>query len=214
MPNPYLQNQQDAISGQVNNTLQRQILPGINRGAVAAGGYGGSRQGIAQGMAINGATDSIANATANLQGQSYEQDQNRSTQMSMQSAQLAAQQNGGVIGGTEIAQFATAVLVSPLTYDLTSVTRAALGTTQVAHAVGASFVLLDNTIRFIPIDAVHIGKTLLFRPVSFGTAPENSPIVPFVFQPVLSGAPVMENYTDDLGAAYTDDAGQPYFKVT
>lgn len=92
MANPYLQAQQDAITGQVNNNLQRNVLPGINRRAMAAGGYGGSRQGIAEGLGIGESSRAIADATANLQGNAYAQDQQIASQQSMQQAQLAAQE--------------------------------------------------------------------------------------------------------------------------
>ena len=92
MANPYLQAQQDAISGQVNNNLQRNVLPGINRRAMAAGGFGGSRQGIAEGLGIGESSRAIADATANLQGNAYAQDQQIASQQSMQQAQLAAQE--------------------------------------------------------------------------------------------------------------------------
>lgn len=92
MANPYLQAQQDAISGQVNNNLQRNVLPGIGRRAMAAGGYGGSRQGISEGLGIGESSRAIADATANLQGTAYAQDQQIASQQSMQQAQLAAQE--------------------------------------------------------------------------------------------------------------------------
>ena len=92
MANPYLQAQQDAITGQVTNNLQRNVLPGINRRAMAAGGYGGSRQGIAEGLGIGESSRAIADATANLQGNAYAQDQQIASQQSMQQAQLASQE--------------------------------------------------------------------------------------------------------------------------
>lgn len=92
MANQYLQAQQDAITGQVNNNLQRNVLPGINRRAMAAGGFGGSRQGIAEGLGIGESSRAIADATANLQGNAYAQDQQIASQQSMQQAQLAAQE--------------------------------------------------------------------------------------------------------------------------
>src|SRR5574343_1806986 len=46
MGNPYLGAQANAITQQATQNLQNNIMPGINSGAVAAGGYGGSRQGI------------------------------------------------------------------------------------------------------------------------------------------------------------------------
>jgi len=74
--NPYLQNQADAITNQVNRNLQNNILPGINSQAQAAGGYGGSRQGIAQGLAIGQTNQDLSNALAGLYGQQYQNDQN------------------------------------------------------------------------------------------------------------------------------------------
>lgn len=88
--NPYLQDQANAITNQVNNNLQTQILPGINQGSIAAGGFGGSRQGIAQGLAIGQTNLGLSSALSNLYGNAYENDQNRSNQAAMQAAQLAA----------------------------------------------------------------------------------------------------------------------------
>lgn len=92
MPNPYLQQQQDAITGQVTNNLQRNILPRVGRAAMAAGGYGGSRQGIAEGLGVGESSRAIADATANMQGTAYAQDQQIASQQEMQRQQLAAQE--------------------------------------------------------------------------------------------------------------------------
>lgn len=74
--NPYLQGQADAITRTATNNLNRNILPGIGSGAVAAGGYGGSRQGIAEGIAIGdtnkGITDSLSNLYSNAYGQNQQ----------------------------------------------------------------------------------------------------------------------------------------------
>lgn len=89
--NPYLPQQAQAITSQVNNNLQRQVLPGINSGAMASGGFGGSRHGIAQGLAIGETNQGLSNSLSNLYGAAYESDQNRSNQMQMQQAALANQ---------------------------------------------------------------------------------------------------------------------------
>jgi len=94
MANPYLQDQQNAISNQVNTALLQQQMPSINRGAVLNGGYGGSRQGIAQGLAMNGANQAIANATAQMQGQAYDADQSRANQASIAAMQDATNRFG------------------------------------------------------------------------------------------------------------------------
>lgn len=74
--NPYLASQAGAIANTATRNLQNNILPGIQSGAVAAGGYGGSRQGIAEGNAIGQTNQDITNATSNLYGNAYAQDQN------------------------------------------------------------------------------------------------------------------------------------------
>jgi hypothetical protein len=75
MGNPYLQNYANSIATNANNNLQRNILPGINQQALANGGIGGSRQGIAQGLAIGDTQNAISNAQAQLYSNSYGQDQ-------------------------------------------------------------------------------------------------------------------------------------------
>lgn len=89
--NPYLQDQANAITQQATQNLNTNILPGINAGAMAAGGYGGSRQGIAQGLAIGQTNQGITNSLAGLYGNAYEGDQNRANQAAMNAASLANQ---------------------------------------------------------------------------------------------------------------------------
>lgn len=72
--NPYLGAQADAITQQVTNNLKRNILPGISSDAIAAGGYGGSRQGIAEGNAIGQTNQGLSQSLANLYGTNYQQD--------------------------------------------------------------------------------------------------------------------------------------------
>lgn len=90
--NPYLADQANAITNQANNNLTNYQLPAINSGAIAAGGFGGSRQGVAQGLAIGQTNQGISNSLASLYGNAYEGDQNRAAQQSMQQQQLAAQE--------------------------------------------------------------------------------------------------------------------------
>lgn len=72
--NPYLQQQGQALQAQSNQNLQQNILPGIGRGAQAAGMYGSSRQGIAEGQAMGNAQTGLDSAIANLYSNSYGQD--------------------------------------------------------------------------------------------------------------------------------------------
>jgi hypothetical protein len=98
---PYLQQQIDALQGQYNNNLTRNILPGARSNAVAAGGVGGSRQGIMEGLAAGDSQTGFANASTNLLGQDYTNAMQRNlTQYGMDqqaeaaAAQVAAQRYG------------------------------------------------------------------------------------------------------------------------
>lgn len=91
MANPYLNAQATAVTNQVTNNLQRNILPGINSGAVAAGGYGGSRQGIAQANAIGQTNEGLSGALANMRGNAYQFDQQNQTTRDLGFGGLATQ---------------------------------------------------------------------------------------------------------------------------
>jgi hypothetical protein len=90
--NPYLKQQAEGLQTSANQNLQQNILPGINTGSIASGGFGGSRQGIAQGLAIGNSQTGVANAQANLYGNAYNTDQQIQAQAAAQQAQIAAQQ--------------------------------------------------------------------------------------------------------------------------
>lgn len=84
MANPYLPAASQSITHQVNQNLQQQQLPGINSGAIAAGGFGGSRQGIAQGLAIGQTNQALGNSLANLNFNAWNQgEQNRMQQQGL-----------------------------------------------------------------------------------------------------------------------------------
>lgn len=93
--NPYLQPQAQAITNQVNQNLQQQILPSINSGAIASGGFGGSRQGIAQANAIGQTNQALGNSLANLYGNAYAQDQQLAAQQNIASMQNQTQRDLG-----------------------------------------------------------------------------------------------------------------------
>lgn len=75
--NPYLlQGQQAAINAtnagfaknqtDLTNNLQRNVLPGLRSGAIGAGQYGSSRQGIAEGNALSDYTNQLTSANTQL----------------------------------------------------------------------------------------------------------------------------------------------------
>jgi len=80
-PNPYLDQMAQGIIQQTNRNLNEQIMPGIRSQAVAAGGYGDARQGIAEGLAIGRTNDALTNALANLYGTDYQKAMDRNLSM-------------------------------------------------------------------------------------------------------------------------------------
>ena len=74
--NPYLPQMADEITRRASTQFNQQINPSINRAAVANGGYGGSRQGIAQGLAMSQGMDNIAGQLTNLYGTQFNADRN------------------------------------------------------------------------------------------------------------------------------------------
>lgn len=102
--NPWLSAAADAMTSQVNNNLQRNLLPGIGRGAVANGLYGSSRQGIAEGLAMGDASQGLANSLAGMYSNAYGQDLQhqlglKQADVSLQNAQTAA---GAQMAGNQL----------------------------------------------------------------------------------------------------------------
>lgn len=97
MQNPYLQQSADAVTQQANNNLFNYQLPAINSGAIAAGGYGGSRHGVAQGLAIGQTNLGLGNALAGMNYNAWNDDQNRGLQQqSLNTSQYNAETNRGL----------------------------------------------------------------------------------------------------------------------
>ena len=69
--NPYLQEMGDRIAGTMTNNWQRQVQPQIASGAMATGGYGGSRQGVVEANSANDLNNGIGAALASLYGNGY-----------------------------------------------------------------------------------------------------------------------------------------------
>lgn len=69
--NPYLQEMGDRMAGTMTNNWQRQVQPQIASGAMAAGGYGGSRQGVVEANSANDLNNGIGSALASLYGNGY-----------------------------------------------------------------------------------------------------------------------------------------------
>ena len=77
--NPYL----PAIAGDITRRTTDMMNAGIRQArgsAIAAGGFGGSAQGIMEGKAISGAADNLAGQLGGLYGSAWNQDQSRDLQ--------------------------------------------------------------------------------------------------------------------------------------
>jgi len=70
--NPYVNNMAQAAADRAMGALTPQLAD-IRSGAIASGGYGGGRQGIAEGNALAGAADSANQAAAQIYGNAYGQ---------------------------------------------------------------------------------------------------------------------------------------------
>jgi len=79
--NPYLDEQIAALGKDLSSNFLENVAPGMRSGAVAAGGFGGSRQGIVEGLGTQGVSDALATAGANLRGTAFENAQNRMQQV-------------------------------------------------------------------------------------------------------------------------------------
>lgn len=78
--NPFQNPLADALTTRVNNTLQRDMLPGIRRNAIANGNFGNAKQGIAEGRAIADASTGLAGQLAQLGYQTHTADQSHQLQ--------------------------------------------------------------------------------------------------------------------------------------
>jgi hypothetical protein len=91
--NPYLPGAMDDL-GRRTNDLLGQSFNSIRGNAVASGGMGGSRQGVAEGIAMKGAADSLQGQGANLYLQAYNADQGRALQQYQGDQQFWGNQRG------------------------------------------------------------------------------------------------------------------------
>lgn len=79
-----------------NQAFQEGILPSIQNSTQFAGGFGGSRQGIAEGLAANNLVDTNARTAAQMYASAYESDANRQLQSLGLGAQVS--QNAAEMG--------------------------------------------------------------------------------------------------------------------
>lgn len=78
--NPYLDQMAQGITDQMNQNWERNVNPSLRSGAMAAGGFGGSRQGVVEANALNDMNRSLGQNLTNLYGTDYTQDRQRALQ--------------------------------------------------------------------------------------------------------------------------------------
>ena len=79
-PNPYLDQMAQGITSQMNDNWTRNQLPSIRSGAMAAGGFGGSRQGVIEANGLNDMNRSLGQNLTNLYGSDYNNAMGRNLQ--------------------------------------------------------------------------------------------------------------------------------------
>ena len=78
--NPYLKGMGDTIVNQMTDNYTRNQLPAMRSGAMAAGGFGGSRQGVVEANGLRDLNLGIGQNLTNLYGQDWTNSQNRNLQ--------------------------------------------------------------------------------------------------------------------------------------
>jgi len=78
--NPYLGQMADNITRQMQDNYTRNQLPTMRSGAMAAGGFGGSRQGVVESNSLYDLNNNIGSAVSNLYGTDWTNQQNRNLQ--------------------------------------------------------------------------------------------------------------------------------------
>lgn len=145
----------------VTNNLMRNVLPSLRSGAIAAGQYGGTRQGIVEGNALSDYTNQLTNAntqlglanSANTSGQlanSYEQGQNRA----LSAAQgLSAQQYARAAADASARQAADNTNVNSL------LTTNQLNSNNKIAGIGLQQGLLGTAQNYANGDLSRLGQT-------------------------------------------------------
>lgn len=87
--NPYVDQMAQSITNQVNDNWTRNLAPSLRSGAVAAGGFGGSRQGVTEANALHDINQGLSNSLSNLYGTSWQNAQQNDIQRQSLANQMA-----------------------------------------------------------------------------------------------------------------------------
>lgn len=98
--------------------------------------------------------------------------------------QILQDKNGAFVD-EEIIQFQTATLIGPGHYRLSTLTRGRKNTEVSTHSIGANFALLES-LYFLPLQRSDIGRTLMFRAITLGTANSEGVVATVSYTPPRS----------------------------
>lgn len=99
---PYLDSMAAGITSQMNDNWSRNTAPSLRSGAMAAGGFGGSRQGVVEANAANDMNRSLGQNLTNLYGQDYQQQMGRNLQEFQGNQQFALGQGNLGLGNRQL----------------------------------------------------------------------------------------------------------------
>ena len=107
--NPYLDMQGGAIARRMSDNMNRNIMPQIDQGAMAAGQFGGSRQGVVQANALKDMNLGLGDSLSNLYGNDWNATQNRNLSryqgdQGFYTQQRGQDQNGALLGANLYSQ--------------------------------------------------------------------------------------------------------------
>ncbi len=162
---PYLNSIADDITRRSNDNLQNTVLPGIRGAAQMAGGYGGSRQGIAEGLAVGQSQDALSGALANLYGQDYQADRGRALQEMGLNQQFDI--NKGNLG--------LGLVNSDRNYDL-GVRSSDLGFANLDRAINNDNLGWQVAGANLGMNAINQGNQWAQNTVNAGTTIQNTPM--------------------------------------
>jgi len=86
-------------------------------------------------------------------------------------------------GVSEIGQVRTSTALGDGVYELTDLIRGLGDSVPADHNAGDPFVMLDNAVKFVPLDASLAGQTLYMRAVTLGTSSDSATSQAFIYEP-------------------------------
>lgn len=100
--NPYLAQMGDVLTSRVTQNLERNIMPSIRSNAIAAGGFGGSRQGVVEANALKDANQTISDALTGAYFQDFTNQMNRNLQQYGMNQGFYTNQRGQDLAQTQL----------------------------------------------------------------------------------------------------------------